>query len=78
MNDKLYWSSVPNVALRATLLCLIFPSSAYAYVDSGSALLLLQGLFASIGAALVFIKNPWRLIDKLFGRNKEIDKDKDA
>jgi len=53
------------------------PSSAYAYVDPGSALLLLQGLFASIGAALVFIKKPRQLIAKLFGRNKEIDKDKD-
>ncbi len=67
-----------KVALRATLICLIFSSSAYAYVDPGSALLLLQGLFASIGAALVFIKKPWGLIAKLFSRNKLKDKNIDA
>ena len=47
-----------------------FASAAYAYVDGGTALLLMQGAFAAVGAALAFLKKPWQLIAKIFGRKK--------
>jgi hypothetical protein len=43
-------------------------STAHAYVDGGTALLLLQGIFAVIGAVLAFFKKPWQLISKIFSR----------
>src|SRR6185369_8095103 len=58
---------------RTALLLLVFSTPAYAYVDGGSALFLLQGLFAAIGAALALIKKPRQLIAKLFGRRKDSD-----
>jgi len=66
-------STYSKIMLRIIFLNIIFSSPAYAYVDPGSALLLLQGLFAAIGAALTFIKKPWQLIAKLLGRKKNND-----
>jgi hypothetical protein len=59
--------------LRALLMSAIFTTNAHAYVDGGTALLLLQGLFAGIGACLVFFKKPWQFITKLFSRDKKND-----
>lgn len=58
---------------RALLMCAILTPSAHAYVDGGTALLLLQGLFAGIGACLVFFKKPWQFMTRLFSRNKKND-----
>jgi hypothetical protein len=58
---------------RTSFLWIALSSPAHAYVDPGSALLLFQGLFAAVGAALTFSKKPWRLIAKLFARKKDID-----
>jgi hypothetical protein len=60
----IYLKLLVNVFLLNTLLS--FP--AYAYVDGGTALVLLQGIFAFIGAVLVFLKKPWQLIAKIFSR----------
>ena len=74
MPKSVHRSIGPKIMLRVIFLCCIFPSSAYAYIDPGMGLLVLQGLFAGVGAALVFIKKPRQLIAKLFGRNKKIEK----
>lgn len=55
------------------MLSALLSSTAHAYVDGGTALLLLQGAFAAIGAALVFLKKPWQLIVKIFSRKKKND-----
>ena len=73
MLNKSNLPRLPVLGLRAALLCVVFSSPAYAYVDPGSALLLLQGLFAAAGAALTFIKKPWQLLAKLFQRSKDND-----
>lgn len=41
---------------------------AHAYIDPGSSLLLLQGLFAFLGGVLVFVKNPIKAIKSLIKR----------
>lgn len=52
---------------------MLFSSTAHAYVDGGTLLLLLQGAFATIGAALVFLKKPGQLIAKILSRKKKND-----
>ena len=47
----------PGTPLAILLLCLA-PQDAFAYVDPGSGLLLIQGLLAVVGGAVVFIKDP--------------------
>jgi hypothetical protein len=64
----------PFLLLKALLLSSLFSSSAHAYVDGGTALMLLQGAFAAIGAALVFLKKPGQLIAKIFSRKKSTEK----
>ena len=41
---------------------------AHAYIDPGSSLLLLQGLFAFLGGLLVFVKNPIKAMKALLKR----------
>ena len=48
--------------LRTAFLWLVLASSASAYVDPGSGMLLWQGLIAAIGAVLVFFRNPLAVI----------------
>lgn len=62
-----------NYFFKIFVLSIALTTNAYAYVDGGTALLLLQGTFAAIGAALVFLKKPWALISKIFSRNKNKD-----
>ena len=54
------------LVLAILLLCL--PASAFAYIDPGSGMLLLQGLIAAIGAVLVFVRHPWETIKRLLAR----------
>lgn len=68
---KICFKKIIVFVTRATLFWLVFSSPAYAYIDPGSALLLFQGLFAAIGAALTFITKPWQLIAKLFKRKRD-------
>jgi hypothetical protein len=60
-----------RIAFGWFLLALALSSPAYAYVDPGSSLLLLQGLFAAFGAALTFFRKPWQMLAKLFSREKK-------
>jgi hypothetical protein len=60
-----------RIALGLFILALALSSPAYAYVDPGSSLLLLQGLFAALGAALTFIRKPWQMLVRLFSREKK-------
>jgi hypothetical protein len=55
-----------SLLLVAGLLCL--PSTAFAYIDPGSGMLLWQGLIAAIGAGLVFVRRPWQVIKKFLTR----------
>ena len=54
--------------LRALSLWMILHSSAYAYVDPGSGMLLWQGLVALIGAVLIFFRNPIQTIKSWIAR----------
>jgi hypothetical protein len=62
-----------NFVFKVFILSALLSSNAHAYVDGGTALLLLQGAFAAIGAVLVFFKKPLHLIAKLFRWNKKTD-----
>jgi hypothetical protein len=62
-----------KLAVKSISLLILFSSTAHAYVDGGTALLLMQGFFAAIGAVLVFFKKPWQLISKIFSREKKPD-----
>ncbi len=62
---------MPTVNLRLCLLLLAVlcqPATAHAYVDPGTGMLLWQGLIAAVGAVLVFMRNPWQAIKRLFER----------
>lgn len=48
----------------------LFPCTAYAYIDPGSGMLMLQGLIAAIGACIAFVKDPIGKIKALFGKFK--------
>jgi len=48
---------VTRSLLAISCLC-VAPADAFAYVDPGSGLLLIQGLLAFIGGVIVFVKNP--------------------
>ena len=58
---------------RAFLLCAFISAPAYAYIDPGTGMMFLQGLFAFVGAALTFIKKPWRMLFKFFRKAKDND-----
>ena len=60
-----------RIALGWFFLTLALSSPAYAYIDPGSSLLMLQGLFAALGAALTLFKKPWQMLAKLFAREKK-------
>lgn len=57
--------------IRLLLAILVFcsvPREAYAYVDPGAGFLLIQGLLALIGGAIVFVKNPVATCKRLWAR----------
>jgi len=51
-----------------TLLLLMLPASAFAYVDPGSGMILWQGLIAAVGIALAFIRSPWKTLRSWLAR----------
>lgn len=53
---------------------LTFVTTASAYVDPGSTLLLIQGLLAAIGGIVLFIKNPIKAIKALVAKFKSRDR----
>ena len=57
--------------MRIVFIFSIWAMPAYAYVDPGSGLLLIQGLLAFLGGLLVFIKNPIKTIKHFFDKFKK-------
>jgi hypothetical protein len=53
---------------KIAFLSLFLSSSAFAYVDPGSGMLLWQGLVALIGAVLIFFRNPILVIKSWIDR----------
>ena len=53
---------------RVVYCWLLFSSTAWAYVDPGSGMLLWQGLIAAIGAVLIFLRNPIQVIKSWIDR----------
>lgn len=53
---------------KAALLALLIlsPLPAFAYVDPGSGMLLIQGLIAIVGAIVVFVKHPIDTLVKIW------------
>lgn len=47
-----------------------YPCTAYAYIDPGSGMLMLQGLIAAIGACIAFVKDPIVKLKALFDKFK--------
>jgi hypothetical protein len=56
-----------TTAALATGITLISADRAYAYLDPGTASLLLQGIIGAIAAGLVVIKLYWQRLKALFG-----------
>jgi len=50
------------------LAIVLSPGMAFAYVDPGSGMMLLQGLIALIGAVIAFVRNPIATIKRLIER----------
>ena len=58
-------------AVCLTVALLLLPTTAHAYIDPGSGMLLWQGLLAAIGAVILFVRHPilaikewWRRLTK--------------
>ncbi|MCZ8074550.1 MAG: hypothetical protein O9331_00180 [Acidovorax sp.] len=64
--------------IKALIISAFLTPPAYAYVDGGTALFVLQGFFAALGAFLMFLKSPWRSIVRIFSRKKQVQAAKDA
>ena len=68
---------VPRSVIAIFLLCLA-PQDAFAYVDPGSGLLLIQGVLAVLGGAIVFVKDPVagckRIWARYFSKSKQQNK----
>ena len=47
---------------------MFYAASVHAYIDPGSSLLILQGVFALIGGLIVFVRNPLEKLKKLWHR----------
>jgi hypothetical protein len=57
-----------RLIIAGTMLTLLPLTPAYAYVDPGTGLLLMQGLIALVGGVVVFLKNPMASIKALVAR----------
>lgn len=58
-------------AIAAVIVSALSAAPAHAYVDGGTTLLLLQGFFGALGAAVVFLKSPWQMAVRIFSRKKQ-------
>lgn len=60
-------------ALLVLLMLMASTGFAHAYIDGGSAHLIIQGLIAAAVGALYYLRNPkeiWRAIKRRFSRNR--------
>ena len=62
---------VSRPQLFVFFVALTFVTSASAYVDPGSTLLLIQGVLALIGGIVVVVKNPIKSIKDLIAKIKD-------
>lgn len=60
--------SLPRRAVRLGVVLLLWPVAAHAYVDPGTGLLMLQGLFAALGALVIFVRHPIKTVRRLIAR----------
>ncbi|MTW00515.1 hypothetical protein [Pseudoduganella ginsengisoli] len=58
---------------KLLLILMLVQTSAYAYVDPGTGLLMLQSLFAVVGAVVFFLKNPIASISRLIAKLRKRD-----
>lgn len=56
-----------RIVIAIFVMCMA-PADAFAYVDPGAGLLLIQGLLALIGGIIVFVKNPVAAFKRLWTR----------
>ena len=59
-----------NVALAIIVGAILLPADAWAYLDPGTASILLQGILAGIAAMIVVLKLYWHKLLKFFGLRK--------
>lgn len=52
--------------IKVIIIFIMSPSIAYAYIDPGAGMLLIQGLIAAAGGVLVFLRNPVKKIIAVF------------
>jgi hypothetical protein len=57
-----------RLAFRLAIALLLWPVAAQAYVDPGTGLLMLQGLFAALGALVIFVRHPIKTVRRLIAR----------
>ena len=57
-----------KLVIIGTILIFLPLAPAYAYVDPGAGMLLVQGLIALVGGTVVFFKNPIAFIKALIAR----------
>ncbi len=65
--------SLIRYALLALLLLVATTGDAHAYIDGGSAHLIIQGLIAAAVGAIYYLRNPkeiWRAIKRRFGKDR--------
>lgn len=63
LNDPMAsWMTFP---IRVLILAALLPTSAWAYIDPGTGLVLWQGVIALIGALLLFIRHPLASLKRL-------------
>ena len=55
-----------SLTIFFTIFIFLYPSSAFAYIDPGSGILLWQGLIAGLGVVLVFIRKIINFFKELF------------
>jgi len=60
-----------RVGSSAMLLLLATTQNAYAYIDPGSGMLLIQGLLAAIAAAIAFVTHPIQTIKNMLNNMKK-------
>jgi hypothetical protein len=65
--SKRHAASLSRTTFAIVLICLT-PRDAFAYVDPGSGLLLIQGLLALVGGIIVFVTDPVGACKRLWAR----------
>lgn len=54
--------------VRVSIVVLLMPGMAFAYIDPGSGILLWQGVIAAVGVALVIVRNPGQFFKSIIER----------